>query len=293
MHHDLNFDGTCAVPSVSQPRRKLHVENSLPGKIVRRWSFFVRYLRARAHFDVVRRFQPILDRSFQHEWLAGTAVKLRFLPGKEQREVQISWPGDKYLLRFRYLPWREEFSLANWGAPITATVFKKGKDGGRPETVRYMSMFIKDNIIHIAQLQGIPLIEMPKGLRDWAERFVKATMEFAQQENFRGIWIARAESLYSYHHPYIRRFLSPEVQERDLKRIRSNIEIHHNQTAIDLGLHPAEDWFEWTNPAYKPVGAPPAELDGASTVTAPQPLAPIVDGSPIAAPPVASTSRAQ
>jgi hypothetical protein len=239
---------------------------------------------------MVKRFGPILQRSFQHEWLAGTAVRLRFLPGKEQRQVQIGWPGDKYLLRLRYLPWREEFSLANWSDPITATVFKKGKEGGKPETVRYMSMFLSDNVLNITQLQGVPLIEMPKGLRDWAERFVKAAMEYAQQENFRGVKVARADSLYSYHHPYIRQFMSAEVQERDLKRIRSNIELHHNQTAIALGFREEEDWFEWTNPAFSAVGKNEAPVPAVQMEPEPRPE-PVE--TPAVIPPVESATQAQ
>jgi hypothetical protein len=178
-------------------------------------------------------------------------VRLRFLPAKEERELRIPWPGDRYLLRLRWMPWREEGGAANWGAPIAVSVYKKGKDGGKPVTVRYMSFFIKDDLVHIAQLQGVMLIEMPKGLRDWAERFVKATVEFAKQENLRGVCVQRAESMYSYHNPTIRWFLPPEVRERETKRIRENMEIHHNETATDLGFVPGEDWFEWQNPDYK------------------------------------------
>ena len=66
-------------------------------------------------------------------------MRLRFLHGKEDREICIRWSGGKYLFRFRWLPWREEGSTANWSDPVTVTVFKKGKDGGPRETVRYMS----------------------------------------------------------------------------------------------------------------------------------------------------------
>jgi hypothetical protein len=150
------------------------------------------------------------------------------------------------------MPWREEGCPANWNQPVTVTVYKHGKDGGRRQTVRYMTLFIQDNVLHIMQLQGVFMIEMPKGLRDWAERFVQATMEFARSENFRGVRIARAESMYSYHHPTVRHFLPPEVQEREIKRIRSNMETYHNDTANRLGFRPEEDWFIWQNPEYQP-----------------------------------------
>ena len=246
---------TCVLPSVLHQPRKPQVDDSLAGKLLRRWNFCFRYVRARAQADVIRRFPPIVERFFDHEWLAGARGRLRFIPGSEERELRIPWPwrgGGKYLLRLRWMPWREEGCSASWSAPVTVTLFKKGKDGGKPAAVRYMSLFIKDDILHIAQLQGVLLVEMPKGLRDWAERFVQATMEFARDENFRGVWVARAESLYSYHHPTIRWFLPPEDRERELKRIRAHMKIHHNETAGNLGFLPEEDWFKWQNPNYKP-----------------------------------------
>jgi len=110
-----------------------------------------------------------------------------------------------------------------------------------------MSFFIKDDIVQITQLQGVPLIEMPKGLRDWAERFMKAAMEFARAENFRAVWVLHAEAVYSYHHPYLRSHLVPEVREREVKRIRANIELHHNVTASGLGFAFEDIWFKWQN----------------------------------------------
>ena len=245
-------DAVTLAPPASIKRGLTQTEKSLPGKLLRRWNFFSRYVLARAQLDVIRHFQPTVERFFQHEWLAGTSVRLRFLPGGEDPEFWIPWPEGRYLLRLRWMPWREEGSTANWSAPVTVSVYKKGKDGGRPELVRYMSLFIRSGIVHIMQLQGVPLIEMPKGLRDWAERLVRATMEFARQQNFRGVCVARADSLYSYHNPHVRSSLPPDVRERQEKRIRTNMEVHHNQTAIELGFLPDEDWFRWQNPDYKP-----------------------------------------
>ena len=244
-------DAASPAPPASIKRGKTQTQESLPGRLLRRWNFFSRYVLARAQLDVIRRFQPTVERFFEHEWLAGASVRLRFLPGGEDPEFWIPWPEGKYVLRLRWMPWREEGSSANWSAPVTVSVYKNGKDGGRPEIVRYMSLFIRRGIVHIVQLQGVPLIEMPKGLRDWAERFVKATMEFARQQNYHGVCVARADSLYSYHHPTVR-FLPPEIRQREAKRIRTNMELHHNQTAIDLGFLPDEDWFKWQNPDYRP-----------------------------------------
>src|SRR4051812_17138098 len=212
------------IPSGSPRRRNHEIEDSVSAKLIRRWNHCVRYALARAQRDVIRRFEPFVQRCFEHEWLAGARVSLRFIPGREERELRIPWAGEKYLLRLRWLPWREEHCSARWSAPVTVMVFKHGKSGGKPETVRYMSLFIEDGILHVVQLQGVALIEMPKGLRDWAERFVGATMEFARVANFRGVWVARAESLYSYHNPWVRPHSAPEARERERERIRANLE---------------------------------------------------------------------
>ncbi len=234
-------------------RRRLQTENSLAGKVYRRWKFTWHYLLARSQWKMLQRFEPIVAQCFQHEWLAGANVALRLLPGDEDREIVVPWPGDgkKYLFRLRPLPWRKQQSPAKWAAPITVTIFKHGKSSGPPETVRYMSCYLHNRVMQIVQLQGVPLIEMPKGLRDWAERFVKAAMEFARQENLSAVWIARAESLYSYEHPGLWPHLAPELRQREIQRIRDHIESHHNQTARNLDFQLDGDWFKWANPDFK------------------------------------------
>src|ERR1035437_5897880 len=52
-------DSTRTGTPVARGPRKLQVENSLAGKLFRRWNFFLRYLLARSHLDLLRRFQPI------------------------------------------------------------------------------------------------------------------------------------------------------------------------------------------------------------------------------------------
>lgn len=247
MESEITMDGTVAVRAGEPERRKVSLEKSLMGKVVRRWNFLSRWARARAKWEMVRRFEGVLAKQFEHEWLAGVSVQLRFWPGREEREWRVPWRGGKYLMRLRWMPWREEGCMADWGGPIAAAVYKKGKDGGRREMVRYMGMFVKDGYVHIAQLQGMPQIEMPKGLRDWAARFVRAAMAFAKEEGLKGVCVARAESLYSYHYPYIRSFLPVEVQERELKRIRGQVEVHHNETAEGLGFEVGEEWYVWRN----------------------------------------------
>jgi len=245
-------------PSLVQSRhpplvqiRKLRIENSLQGKILRRWTFLYRFMVARARSDTIRRLEPLLEHFFEHEWVAGVSVRLRFFPGAEDRELRIPWPGNKFLLRLRLLPWREQECPARWGAPITVTVSKKGQEGA-PKTVRFMSLFIGGDVIHIVQLQGVSLIEMPKGLRDWAERCVRACMEFARQENFRAVRLARSDSLYSYHNPLIRWYLSQAERTQAMKQIRARLEKHHDETARTLGFTPEIDWFRWENPDFRP-----------------------------------------
>jgi hypothetical protein len=250
--------GECSPPS-AQTRdtplvqvRKPQIENSLQGKILRRCTFFYRFMLARTHSEAILKFEPLLAQFFEHEWLAGVSVRFRFLPGPEDREITIPWPRNKYLLQLRLLPWREQGCRANWSAPVTVIVSKKVHDG-EPKPVRYMSLFIQGDVIHIAQLQGAHLIEMPKGLRDWAVRFVRACMEFARQENFRGVRLARADSLYSYHNPSLHWYPTPEQRARALKQIRQSIETHHDETAQTLGLTSEKDWFWWKNPDFRPL----------------------------------------
>jgi hypothetical protein len=168
--------------------RRLQIENSLRGKVVRRWMFLYRSMVARAHSDTIQRLEPLLEQSFKHEWVADVRLSLRFLPGAEDRELKVPWAGNKYLLRLRLLPWRKQACPAHWNAPVTVTV-SKTNPGDTPKTVRYMSLFIRGDALHIVQLQGVPLVEMPKGLRDWAERFVRACRSLHAKKIFvRSSW---------------------------------------------------------------------------------------------------------
>jgi hypothetical protein len=241
-------------PSAQAPlvqKRKLQIENSILGKILRRWIFLYRFMLARTQSDAIRRLESLLGEFFEHEWIERVRVRLRFLPGAEERELRIPWPGNKYLLQLRLLPWREQGCPAHWGAPIAVTVSKKSHEGPS-KTVRYMSLFIRDDVIHIVQLQGISSVEMPKGLRDWAERCVRACMEFARKENFRAVRLARSESLYSYHNPAIPWYFPPKERARATQQIRARIEKHHDATARSLGFTPETDWFRWENSDFRP-----------------------------------------
>ncbi len=236
--------------------RHLEIENSWPGKWLRRWHFYTRYSRARANWSTLRRLEPILRKHFKNhdernDWISHVTVRLRALPGWEDRQFHIPWPGDRSLLQVRLLPWREQDCTANWSSPITVLVFKKGKDGGKPIAVRYMSLFVEDDVIHVAQLQGMRRVEMPPGLKDWTERMLRACVEFAQAEDFRGVSVALAQSQYSFYHPYVHPWLSPDERTREADRIRERMETHLNGSARALGWPLEGDWFRWNNPNYR------------------------------------------
>src|ERR1041384_2503076 len=89
--HMLAFDTALQSPLPTATRPPVHIRNSLAGKLVRRWNFLHRYLVAQSHRHAIRRFQPVLESHFIHEWLAGTKVTLRFLSGDEEREFRIPW----------------------------------------------------------------------------------------------------------------------------------------------------------------------------------------------------------
>lgn len=234
------------------------IRKSWPGKLRRRWQFHVRYYRAKTRWSTLRRLEPIIRRHFEihdehgrNEWISHVLVRLRALPGWEDRELHIPWSDDRSLLHLRFFPWREQDCPAHWVSPITVLVFKKGKDGGKPIAVRFMSLFIEDDVIHIAQLQGVRKIEMPPGLRDWAERLLRACKEFAQQENLRGVSVALAQSQYSFHHPYVHPWLSAEERVREADRIRERMQTHLDGSAHALGWPLEGEWFNWDNPGYR------------------------------------------
>jgi hypothetical protein len=77
-------------------------------------------------------------------------------------------------------------------------------------------------------------------------------MEFARQENFRAVRLARSDSLYSYHNPLIRWYLSQAERTQAMKQIRARLEKHHDETARTLGFTPEIDWFRWENPDFRP-----------------------------------------
>ena len=76
-------------------------------------------------------------------------------------------------------------------------------------------------------------------------------MEFAQQENFRGVSVAVAQSQYSFHHPYVHPLLSAEERTREVERIRERMQTHLDGSARALGWPLEGEWFKWDNPNYR------------------------------------------
>jgi hypothetical protein len=91
-----------------------------------------------------------------------------------------------------------------------------------------------DDMICVAQLQRMPKMEMPPGLKDWAERMLQARMEFAERENFRGVSVALAQSKFSFHHPYVHPWLTADERAREADRVRERMQAHHNGSARAL-----------------------------------------------------------
>jgi hypothetical protein len=60
-------------------------------------------------------------------------------------------------------------------------------------------------------------------------------MEFAQEENFRGVGVALAQSQFSFHHPYVHPWLATDERIREANRIRERMQTHHNGSARALG----------------------------------------------------------
>ena len=206
----------------------LPVDRSLKARFQRRLKFFLQYLRAIVGAKKIKRLLPVVEAHFAHVWVADVQLQLRFLAGQEKQEHST-----------------------HWDAPITVTIFRKKKVLPRPALC--MSVSLQGNSLYVRQLQGVPRIDIPKDLRNWSERFVKACKVFAGQENFREVRVPKASSLYSYRSPSLRQQnLTEEVRRQTLSRIREKIRLHYDQTAIAEGFVCDGDWFVWKNPNFRP-----------------------------------------
>src|SRR5262249_40850346 len=131
-------------------------------------------------------------------------------------------------------------------APIGVLVFKKRR--GKRKPAFGMSLYIAENTICIQQLQGYSWVDLPD---KWPTSFVEACMEFARQENLRGVQVPMAHTLYSYRYPYLHASSSrPMERANELQSLRTKMEWLYDATALQLGFVATGDWYQWNNPYY-------------------------------------------
>jgi hypothetical protein len=212
--------------------QKPNAEYSPARGVRRRWEFLIRYLLAQIHAKSIANFLPILESSFAHPWVAEIQLRIRFWPGNETNLGRL---------------WRLYGSLPgqsmHWDAPITVSVFRARK--GKRRQALCMSFYLVNDILHIAQIQGVPGTDAPSELRAWPTVFIEACRTFARQENLREVRMARAESLNSYRNPYLRADLLPEAREHALQRIRRNMKLLYDANALNLGFMSDGAWYRW------------------------------------------------
>ena len=111
-----------------------------------------------------------------------------------------------------------------------------------------MSLYLSKDMLYIAQMQGVARTDVPAELRAWPKIFIDCCKTFARQEGFRGVGIPKAETLYSYQRPFIRRDLSPDARVRALDRIRRDMALIYDANALDLGFNAEGQYWVWNTP---------------------------------------------
>jgi hypothetical protein len=181
---------------------------------------------------MIVRLLPILEEAFDHPWVARVELNFRFWPGNDTALVRL---------------WRLYRSLPNqsmhWDAPVTVSIFRERK--GKKRQALCMSLYVVDNVLYVAQIQGIPGTDAPKELRAWPKIFFEACRKFACQEHLREVRIPKAETLYSYRNPHLGPDLLPKARVHTLLRIRRNMRLLYDANALDLGFFPDGDWLRW------------------------------------------------
>jgi hypothetical protein len=107
-----------------------------------------------------------------------------------------------------------------------------------------MSLFVEDDMTHVAQLQGISKIEMPPSLKGWAERMLRACMGVRARRKF-SMGECRANSRFTIHMST----LGSLRMSADEKRT-TFVQAHHCGSARALGWPLEGAWFKWNNPNY-------------------------------------------
>jgi hypothetical protein len=209
---------------------KLEVSHSPFGTLYRRTSFLIHYLCARARSKTIARLLPVVQRSFEHPWIAASELRIRFWPGRERAKF---WSVDPH-------------SPMHWDAPITVSVFRRKR--GKKRLALCFSMVFIGKTLHIKQIQGVSGTDVPSELREWPKMFIEACRTFARQEGLHEVRVARADSLFSYQTPGLNPALLPVSRERALTQIRKNMELLYDANALELGFVSDHACFKWLNP---------------------------------------------
>jgi hypothetical protein len=201
----------------------------------RRGQFLIRYVSAKRRQSVVHKLVPILERFFDHAWVAGVELKIRAMPGNESSFA-------RFWRIYQSLP----AQLMHWDAPITISIYRKQR--GKLRQALCMSLYISEDMLYIAQMQGVAKTDVPAELRAWPKIFIDCCKTFARQEGFRGVGIPKAGTLYSYQRPFIRKDLSSDARVRALQRIRRDMATIYDSNALDLGFNAEGGYWVWSTP---------------------------------------------
>ena len=208
------------------------VDRTAIGAFRRRLRYACWYVEARKHSKLIAKLVPIIESSFDHPWVAGVELKIRFWPGNETRVGQL---------------WRLYKSLPkqsmHWDAPVTVSVFRQRR--GKKRQALCLSMYLVKHVLYVGQIQGVAGTDAPKELRDWPKLFIESCRTLARQEGLRGVWIPKADALYAYRNPGLSSQLTAKARENALRRIRRSMELLYDTNAIELGFVSDGAWFKW------------------------------------------------
>lgn len=195
-----------------------------------RWAIrFSRWYRlSLKHEQAIAKLLPIVERCFEHQWVASVELKLRPSPGHD------TVLGKKVPERPMHLD-----------APVTVTILRKKK--GRKRQALCMSFYVLGNTIYVVQLQGVRGQDLPAELRSWPALFVTSLQKLASNEKFKEIRIAKARTLGSYRYPDVKRTARETIEQTEA-RIRKNMQSRYDGTASTLGFIERRRWWVWRTP---------------------------------------------
>ena len=139
-------------------------DRTLLQRFRRRLNFAVRYFEAKKRSKLIAKLLPILERSFDHPWVAGVELKIRFWPGNETkfgelRRVYKSLPAQSM----------------HWDAPIAISVFRERK-GSKKAGSLHVDLFGEGRPLHQTN-SGHHRNGRPKGASRLAKDFHRVLAE--------------------------------------------------------------------------------------------------------------------